>query len=175
MFIVFNCISFSDAKGITDRYFWKVWIDYAILCNNPFGLSPLNDWLKQIIPNPRNASCFDAKLFRRAHQFIDYYVIQLLNGKGYFGKFLSDFKMYETSECPICFDDWDDHYHTLFGCINATNYLCQLESIGIFGSKPSTIFDCLTGKNNDKGSLFAYICQSIMKYKAKSFNDLYPP
>lgn len=166
----FNCLPISYAKTKIKECFWNTFTKYAYYSNKPFNASPLNEWYKKYLPEPKDSEII--KKYREIISSIDYYTAQLLTGHGNFGSYLFKRKIKETFCCP--FDDCvletpDNAHHTLFECIGTKKYTDKMNrELKINFSNVKRIFFSVFG-DTENSFTFSKICEKILSIKTKAF------
>lgn len=175
----YNCISISSVKTKLENFLWYRLTNYVHSTEKPFGNSPLNKHLKDIIPDP--CSSIICNKIKKIVNKLDFYSVQFLNTHGTNGTYLKRIKVIPSDICVLCgCNEVDDINHSLFGCISTFDFTFRLATLNIQFSNPNSIFRFLTENDDDKFS-FSDICYSLVilrnqKYKllASRNNDDLP-
>lgn len=168
----YNFIPVAEMKLFLDRFLWFRWLLYAHRADKPFNRSPLNSWLRTILPFPNDFTVIGG--YKKIVNSIDYYTTQFLNGHGAFSSYLHKRCIRENDSCLVCGFPGDDPQHILFQCAETGMLWTNLERIQIYRNSPHSIFKCLI--RNDEGSEeFRKICKDLIKQKIASSEDDLPP
>ena len=152
---MYSFISLSIVKRHIKTQLRGAWLAKAYDPKFTDDRAPLNQWIKNFIPNP---SYIDSKLLT----LCDYYTSQIVIGHGCFKSYLKRFKIANDDLCIRCKNKPDSPEHILFECNR--KYTNTLKEMKI--SKPSELCKILKSdkhqSSEERMEIFKDLCKTII-------------
>ena len=152
---MYSFVSLSTVKRHIKSQLRNAWLDKAFDPNFTDDRAPLNQWIKNFIPN---SSYIDNKLLK----LCDYYTSQIVIGHGCFKSYFKRFKITENGLCTRCMNKPDSPEHILFEC--NSKYTKILKEMNI--SRPNELCKILKSdkhqSSQEKIEIFKDLCKTIV-------------